>query len=330
MIVKFFELKRNLKNKNFFLLYGINSGLIEETINNSLKPNLSKNVYNYDENDILANTDNFKEDIQNKSFFEEDKLIIISRVSDKILTIIQDIIEKELDNICIILKANILDKKSKIRNFFEKDSRSICAAFYEDNFQTLSQVALSFFKDKNINISRENLNLIIERARNNRINLKNELEKIENFYISKQSLSTKDILRLTNLAENYEIPELIDNCLLKNEKKTLNILNENNVSVDNNMPIIRIFLLRLKRLLKIQVKIKNETNIETAMASYKPPIFWKEKEIVKQQLKILSEEKILELIYKLNELELLIKKNQDASIIAINNFIIENSSKVNN
>ena len=96
------------------------------------------------------------------------------------------------------------------------------------------------------------------------------------------------------------------------------------------MPIIRIFLLRLKRLLKIQVKIKNETNIETAMASYKPPIFWKEKEIVKQQLKILSEEKILELIYKLNELELLIKKNQDASIIAINNFIIENSSKVNN
>ncbi len=330
MIVKFFELKRNLKNKNFFLLYGINSGLIEETINNSLKPNLSKNVYNYDENDILANADNFKEDIQNKSFFEKDKLIIISRVSDKILTIIQDIIEKELDNICIILKANILDKKSKIRNFFEKDSRSICAAFYEDNFQTLSQVALSFFKDKNINISRENLNLIIERARNNRINLKNELEKIENFYISRQSLSTKDILKLTNLAENYEIPELIDNCLLKNEKKTLNILNENNVSVDNNMPIIRIFLLRLKRLLKIQVKIKNETNIETAMASYKPPIFWKEKEIVKQQLKILSEEKILELIYKLNELELLIKKNQDASIIAINNFIIENSSKVNN
>ena len=262
--------------------------------------------------------------------FEEDKLIIISRVSDKILTIIQDIIEKDLKSICIILKANLLDKKSKIRNFFEKNSKSVCTAFYEDNFQTLSQIALSFFKDKNINISRENLNLIIERARNNRINLKNELEKIENFHISKQSLDTKDILKLTNLAENYEIPELIDSCLLKNEKKTLNILNENNVSVDNNMPIIRIFLARLKRLLKIQVKIKIEKNIETAIASYKPPVFWKEKDIVKQQLKILPEEKILELIYKLNELELLIKKNQDASIIAINNFIIENSSKVNN
>jgi len=330
MIIKFFELKKNLKDKNFFLLYGVNSGLIEETINNTLKPVLSKNIYHYDENDILANTDNFKEDVQNKSLFEEDKLIIISRVSDKILTIIQDIIEKDLKSICIILKANLLDKKSKIRNFFEKNSKSVCTAFYEDNFQTLSQIALSFFKDKNINISRENLNLIIERARNNRINLKNELEKIENFHISKQSLDTKDILKLTNLAENYEIPELIDSCLLKNEKKTLNILNENNVSVDNNMPIIRIFLTKLKRLLKIQVKIKIEKNIETAIASYKPPVFWKEKDIVKQQLKILPEEKILELIYKLNELELLIKKNQDASIIAINNFIIENSSKVNN
>ena len=330
MIIKFFELKKNLKDKNFFLLYGVNSGLIEETINNTLKPVLSKNIYHYDENDILANTDNFKEDVQNKSLFEEDKLIIISRVSDKILTIIQDIIEKDLKSICIILKANLLDKKSKIRNFFEKNSKSVCTAFYEDNFQTLSQIALSFFKDKNINISRENLNLIIERARNNRINLKNELEKIENFHISKQSLDTKDILKLTNLAENYEIPELIDSCLLKNEKKTLNILNENNVSVDNNMPIIRIFLTKLKRLLKIQVKIKIEKNIETAIASYKPPVFWKEKDIVKQQLKILPEEKILELIYKLNELELLIKKNQDASIIAINNFIIENSSKANN
>ena len=330
MIIKFFELKKNLKDKNFFLLYGVNSGLIEETINNTLKPVLSKNIYHYDENDILANTDNFKEDVQNKSLFEEDKLIIISRVSDKILTIIQEIVEKDLKSICIILKANLLDKKSKIRNFFEKNSKSVCTAFYEDNFQTLSQIALSFFKDKNINISRENLNLIIERARNNRINLKNELEKIENFHISKQSLDTKDILKLTNLAENYEIPELIDSCLLKNEKKTLNILNENNVSVDNNMPIIRIFLTKLKRLLKIQVKIKIEKNIETAIASYKPPVFWKEKDIVKQQLKILPEEKILELIYKLNELELLIKKNQDASIIAINNFIIENSSKVNN
>lgn len=330
MIIKSYELKKNLNNKKFFLLYGINSGLIEETIENIIKPSFSKNIYNYEENEILQNIDNFKEEVQNKSFFENDKLIIISRITDKVLVTLEELLEKNLEDIIIVLKAGQLDKKSKIRNFFEKNSNTICTAFYEDNYQSLNQIALAFFKNKNINISRENLNLLIERSRNNRINLKNELEKIENFYKTNKKINSEDIVKLTNLAENYDISELVDSCLLKNEKKTINILNENNVSIENNMPVLRIFLNKLKRLLKLQIEIKNVKNLEKVITEHKPPIFWKEKDTVKQQLKILTEEKILDLIYKVNELEILIKKNQEASVIAINNFIIENSAKINN
>ena len=96
MIIKNFDLKKNLKkNINFYLLYGPNSGLIEDTINQVLKPNFSKNIYNYDESEILSNVDNFKETVLNKSFFDNDKLIIISRATDKILKIIDEILEKK-------------------------------------------------------------------------------------------------------------------------------------------------------------------------------------------------------------------------------------------
>ena len=121
MIVKYFDLKKKLnESTNFFLLYGLNIGFIEETINKVLKPILSKNVFNYEESEVLANIDEFKENIFNKSFFENDKLIIISRATDKILAIIDDIIDKNDTETAIILKSSNLEKKSKLRNFFEK------------------------------------------------------------------------------------------------------------------------------------------------------------------------------------------------------------------
>ena len=153
MIIKNFDLKNNLKkNINFYLLYGPNNGLIEDTINQVLKPNFSKNIYNYDENEILLNVDNFNETILNKSFFDNDKLIIISRATDKILKIIEEILEKKIDDLKVIIKANILEKKSKLRNFFEKNTNTIIVPSYEDNSQTLIYLAQNFFKNKKIKI----------------------------------------------------------------------------------------------------------------------------------------------------------------------------------
>ncbi len=324
MIVKNFELKKKLSKKiNFYLLYGSNSGLIDETIENVLKPYFSKNHHLYEENEILNDIENFKESIFNLSFFENDKLIIINRVSDKIYNLIEEIFEKKISDINIILKSNILEKKSKLRNFFEKNSHTIIVPFYEDNFQTLFSIAKNFFNEKKIRISPQNINLLVERCNGDRKNLKNELDKIILYCYDKNSVDFEEISNLTNLAENYSISELTDQCLAKNKNKTLNILNENNHSTEDNILILKIFLYKLKRLKKLKSDLEIQNNLEDVLSSFRPPIFWKDKEIIKQQLKYLSLNQIKNLIKKVNNLEVLVKKNSQISKNLIHNFILE-------
>ena len=323
MIVKYFELKKqNLKEKNFFLLYGNNQGLINETIQDTLKPKLSKNIFNYDETEVFQDIDNFKENLINKSFFENEKLVIINRVSDKFYKIIEELISRDIEELSIILVAGTLDKKSKIRNFFEKDAKTLCIPFYEDNSQTLSNLTQKFMRERNINISQQIINVIVERVKGDRINLKNELQKIESFSKNKKNINIDDILKITNLSENYDISELVDNCLAKNKRKMIKILNENNFGPEDCILILRIFLIKLKRLLKLYLELDNKKNIDSAISSYKPAIFWKEKEIVKQQVKMLNQNKTKDLILKANEVELLIKKNPQISINLTTDFII--------
>ena len=331
MIVKFFDLKKKFKNKiNFYLLYGQNTGLIEETIDNILKPNLSINVFNYDESEIISNLDEFKEGIFSKSFFDEDKLIIINRSSDKILNIIEEIIDKNIKDLKIIIKSGILEKKSKLRKFFEKNSNVIVIPFYEDNYQSLTTIADNFFKEKKISISKQNINYIAERAKGNRINLKNELEKIENYCQKKKSIDFDEIIKLTNLSENYDVSELVNQCIAKNKKKTLHIINENNSVFEDNILILKTFLYKLKRLKKLKKELEIKNNIDNAMLTFKPPIFWKEKDLIKQQLRIWSLSQLKLLITEVNNLELIVKKNSDISNQIINNFILENLELSNN
>ena len=331
MIVKSYELKKTkIDNIRFFLLHGKNSGLINETIKNDLKVRLSKNIYNYDETEILNNPSQIRETILNKSFFENDKLIIISRATDKISKIIEEIVDLNSPETSIVLISETLEKKSKIRNLFEKNKNTICVAFYEDNNLTLNKIAFDFFKQKKIAISQQNINLIVERSSGNRINLTNELKKIENFSINKKIVSTKDLIKLTNLAENYDYTNLVNCSLAKNKKKTMNILNENNLSNEDCIIILRIFLNKLKRLLKIFSNSEINRNIDSTISSFKPPIFWKEKDIVKQQINVLSYQKIQDLLTKTNNIELLVKKNPSISINLVNNFILEQCDEANN
>ena len=330
MLIKYFDLKKINKDKiNYYLFYGPNVGLIEDTIKNIFKPIFSKNIINYEEVDILSNKEEFKEQIFNKSFFDDDKFIIINRATNKIFDIIKEIINTDIKDTKIIIKAGDLEKKAKIRNFFEKEENTIITAFYEDNFQTLSQIVQSFFKEKKIKTSNEIISLIIERSKGNRINLNNELEKIFLFSKKNNVINFENISKLTNLFENYDFSELVDNCILKNRKKTINILNENNLNSEDNVLILRSFLFKLKRLKKINHKLNNTKNIDQVINAFKPTIFWKEKEIIKQQLKIRDLSNIKFLIKKVNNLEPLIKKNSQTSSQILNNFILENLEKTN-
>ena len=323
MIIKSYEIgKINFLKNNFYLFYGENEGFKNQIIKNQLEKKFNDKIFRYEESEILNNKDSFLEKIYTKSFFEDQKLIIISRSTDKIKNVIESIIEKKISDIIIVLNSSILDKKSKLRSYFEKGKNTICIPFYADNTKTLNDQISIFFKDKNIPISQESINLISSRCNGDRQNLKNELDKIENYLKNKTRISVDEIIKLTNLAENYSVSELIDNCLAKNQKKTVNILNENNYSIDDCVLIVRTLLAKSKRIHEIKMQENLSKNIDSVISSYKPPIFWKDKEIVKQQAMLWSEKNIKNLIYETNNIELLIKKNSANSLNILSDFII--------
>ena len=331
MIQKTFEINKiNLNKYNFYLFYGENEGYKNEIIKNKFEKLYSNKVCRYDEKEILEKKGEFFNSILTKSFFENDKLMIISRATDKIKDIIEEIFLKKIDDIKIIVSASILEKKSKLRNYFEKNKDTICIAFYADTNQTLSGIAINFFRENKISLSQETINLIIERCKGDRENLNNELKKIENYTRSEKRIGIEDVLKLSNLAGNYNASELTDNCLAKNIKKTANILNENNYSNEDCILIVRTLLAKAKRLLKLQEEVKKNKNIEQVITNFKPPIFWKDKEIVKQQINYWPLEKIINMIENINEIELLIKKNSTSSLNILSNFIISQSTTSNN
>ena len=329
MICKFYEINKYKKDVNFFLLYGENEGQKQEFIKSNFSNFNRENTFKYYEKDIIQNNQLFFDQINSKSFFEEEKLLIISDISDKFLNLIEEVLDSELKEITIILIANKLEKKSKIRNFFEKNKKILIIPFYEDTIQSLITIGKKILNENKINLSQENLNLIIERSQGDRINLKNELEKIINLSKNNKKLELNDILKLTNLSENYSASELADNCLIKNKKRTLNILNENIPSSEENILILRTFLNKLKKLKKLKLNLDQNSNIDQVINSFKPPIFWKDKDIIKQQIKIWKLNDINSFIVDLNKTESLIKKNPQISNQIINNMILEKLNDTN-
>ena len=325
MILKFYELNKiNLIKNKLILLYGKNEGLKNDAIDNLIKD--KENVLYYDEKTILEDSNNFIESTLNKSLFESEKTIVIKRASDKIFRIINEIISKNIDELRIIINSENLDKKSKLRSFCEKNKESICIAFYPDNAQTLSKVAYNFFKKKKIQISPSNINLIVNKCNGDRQNLINEVKKIENYSKNGKSLTAEVITKLTNLSENHGVSELIDNCLAKNKEKIIYILNENNFSNEDCVLITRTFINKSKKVLLLAQEYNLNKNIDQTISSARPPIFWKDKEITKEQIYKWTPENLKELIYKLSELELLVKKNISNSVNLITDFILEQAS----
>ena len=325
MILKSFEISKiNININRFILFYGKNEGLKNESLNILIKD--KSKISNYEEKEILDNENDFIENILSKSLFESQKFIVIKRVTDKILKIIETLHQKNFEDTSIILNSDNLEKKSKLRSFFEKDKKLVCIPFYPDNDQTLSKLAYNFLRDKKISTSPSNINLIVSKCSGNRETLINELQKIELFSKNGKKINSEDISKLINLNEDHSITELIDNCLAKNKKKIINILNENNFSNEDCIMITRSFLIKAKKLLTLSILFESNKNIDLTISSAKPPIFWKEKEITKQQILKWKTKNIKKLIYSLSETELQIKKNINNSINLITDFILSQSS----
>ena len=322
MIIKSFEIdKSNISKFKLFVVYGENEGLKKEIISKIKEKYVGKEMV-YEEEQILKNKDAFFSEIKNKSLFEEKKILIVERCSEKISETVLELEQNYLDDL-IILNCGILEKKSKLRNFIEKSDFAAIIPTYKDNSQSLINISKDFFLKKKISVSYETLNLLTSRCNGDRGYLKNELEKLSNYLSDKKVLSMKEISTLTNLTENYSAAELVDASLSGNLKKTKEILNENNYSQEDTYFILRVFLQKAKKILNLLENIKNENDIDKVISEHRPPIFWKDKPIIKKQLKMWSYKKIYDVVSKLNEIEVKIKRNNTLSIILMKNFIYE-------
>ena len=322
MIIKPFEINKvkGINNK-IFLFYGDNIGQKDEIIRDYFLKSFDGEVMRIAENEVLNRADYLISELLNNSLFNEDKLIIISQITHKIIDFVEEVNEREIKNVKIVLISESLDKKSKLRSLFEKDKKLICVPFYEDNEQSLNLIANNFFKSRNIKISREIINLIIERCKGDRGNLKNELSKIENFSHGKKSIDIKDVVLLTNISKNYSVNELVDSYLAKNTKKIYRILNENIFSNEDCILILRSLLSKSKRLLKLREQFDKKESIEDVVSNFRPPIFWKDKDNVKKQIQSWSLKEVRNLVYKTSDIEILVKKNSSNSVNFIRDFV---------
>ena len=326
MIIKSFEIdKKKISEFKVFLIYGENEGLKKEIIN-KIKKNHSGKEVKYDETQVLKNTTEFYNQVKNNSLFEEKKIFLLERCTDKISEIVMEICEDVKEDL-IIINCGLLEKKSKLRKNIEDSKKAVIIPTYKDNSQSLINIANTFFNEKKINISHETLNLLVSRCNGDRGFLKLELEKISNYLSDKRIISLKEISTLTNLSENYSASELVDASLSKNVKKTCQMLDENNYSNEDTFLILRVFLQKTKKILSLLENLNTDKSIERVISKYKPAIFWKDKPIIEKQLKIWSLEAIKNLIYKINDIETKIKKDNSLGLILMKNFIYEIISK---
>jgi len=335
MIIKSYEIQNNKLDKhNIYLFYGKNKGLKKDLSKYSLQIKEENSIqfkkFKFEEEEILKNENNFYNLIFSGSLFDSKKAIFINRVSDKIYNLIEDILQKDISETIIFLEAEALDKKSKIRNLFEKEKKLVCVPCYEDNNINLTKIVNGELRKSNLKISNESINLLIQRASGDRENLRNEIEKLISFGKDKKTVSFDDIKKLTNLAENHQNDHIINICLNRENKSLKKIIEDNIFSTEDFFILIRVLSKKIHRLIKLKNLMNENSNVDNVISQIKPPIFWKEKNEVKKQINLWTVGQLNNIIKKISQIELDCKKNNELSLKIMINFLGELSSVTNN
>jgi len=311
MILKSYIVEQNieiLKNYQATLIYGQNYG-IKDDIKQQLKnKNKNSEIIIFFEEEILKNKNILYKNIVNESLFNSKKIIFIHEASDKIINQICECLETENKEIKIYIFADNLEKKSKLRNLFETNKTLAIFSCYEDNERTLIAYInkeLEGYKG----LSGEITNSIISNSNMDRRVIKSELIKIKNLFLEKK-INKEEVLEILNIKNNTSFDEIRDNALNGEKKKInkllseINLLNEDTFFYLNNL---NYRIMRLQEIIKISEG--NEDKYEKTLNTLKPPIFWKDKPLVAQQLKKWNLESLILLTTKISETEILMKKN---------------------
>ena len=337
MIIKSYEIQRNPLNfikYNLFLLYGENDGLrkdIKESIKVAVnQQNTHIELLSLYENDIIDNEENLYNSIYSGSLFSNKKIITINNGTDKIIKQVKDIVEKLPENVFLIIFSGVLDKKNKLRNLFETNIKTLCIPCYLDSDKDLEIIAKTEFKKNDIILSRELINLLIEKSNNDRNNLRNEIGKITSFALNKKKLEIDEIKSIINFSGEYKSDSLINECLCGNILQYKKILSELYLNTVNQISLLRILSNKIQRLLYMKEMERNYNDLDGLLNASKPPIFWKEKPMVKKQLTIWTLGNLKKTIYEINDIELLCKKNPQISNMVFFDFFTRICKKANN
>ncbi len=336
MILKSYEIekfKNNVENKNIFLLYGENYG-IKKDIRNTIQTSINKNTPDLEkitlfEEDLIKNIESFYNLIFSGSLFSTKKIITIFNSSDKITNHIKDVIDKFPKNIFLILFSEILDKKSKLRNLFEKNNKIICVPCYADNEKSLQLIAMNELTKNQITLTRESLNLIIQKSQGDRNNLRNELEKIQSFSKDNKKVDYENVKSLVNSHSEIRSDDFVNLCLNGDTLELKKILEDSPKEYLNYIFLLKTLSNKIRRLLSIKEQNNENKNLDIIINSLKPPIFWKEKPFVKKQLNLWNLRELKKTIYEINDVEISCKKNPNLSSIIFLNFITNLCKKVN-
>jgi len=307
MIYKSYIIEQNINllDKNLFLFYGENLGLKNELKDKIKFQNKNAEIINLSQDDIISNIDNFFNEILNISLFDEKKIYFINQVNDKILDAIK-IIEPKIDSQKFYLMSESLDKRSKIRNYFEKSNNCGVAACYIDNENSFKKIIIERLKNYK-GVTTENINLISDKCNLNRDKLNNELEKIYTFFLEKNIDRNKLEILLDNKINN-DFSLLKDEAFNGNKIETNKLLSDTIIDTEKNVLYINIINQRLLKLNEI-FRLIGQTSLEKAIDILKPPIFWKDKPAFLKQAKKWNMNKIKKILNKTYNLELKIKSN---------------------
>ena len=331
MIYKSYLLENNTKSiysQKAFLFYGENEGLKSEFKKIIKTENSRSQSLNFNQEEIIKNSNLLINEITNKSLFEDSKIIFIDQVNDKILNILDEELIKSLDKEMIFLFTGILDKKSKIRNYFEKSNFCGITACYKDNEITIKKI-ISEKLNKFKGLTPQILNLIIDNTGLDRNKINNEIEKIESCFLDK-IIDANKLELLLNIRANDDFNQLKDDALNGNKVNTNKLLGDTVFEPENNIFYLNSINQRINRLKEMEELKDKNSNLEVLLSNLKPPVFWKDKPMLIEQSKKWNKNKIQDALNKTYKAEIEIKSNANIrKDLIIKNLIIDLCSTAN-
>ena len=310
MIFKSYLVESNLsllKDKNIILLYGENNGLKDDIKKSIIEKNKNKEIIRLTQDDILKNNSLLDNEIMNLSLFDDKKIILIDNITDKSFSLIEKNVSQ--NNCLICLFSGVLERRSKLRNLFEKEKTLGLIPCYEDNEITLQNYIKNYLKNiKGLN--QEIINFIINNSNKSRDKIKNELDKTAVYFMQKE-INISELRQLLNLDENDDSQKLRDTAILGDKRLLNDLISKTQINEQDNMIYIRGLLNQFIKLAEILEINKTTKNLTKAIEGLKPSIFWKDKPMVLGQANKWEINKIKTTINELTDAEILIKSSTD-------------------